>query len=195
VSAMQPLKAIRRHCLWCCNGSANEVALCPARACPLWTMRFGKRPDPAEHAGDVTKLYPLEDPLSLGEFATEGMPTLAAMRRRCLDCSGGLPSEVRSCTHTTCDLWPFRLGRNPNRAGIGRSAEALASARQGIGKPLLKSRLRGERETAGRVVAGSKTQPTFAVQQAPACPPSPGRGSLCTGARGTGLVCLTPGAA
>jgi len=95
-------------------------------------MRFGKRPDPAAHAGDTTALYPFEAPLTLGEFANEGMHTLAAIRRRCLDCSGGSPSEVRSCKHTTCDLWPFRLGRNPNWAGIGRSAEALASARRGL---------------------------------------------------------------
>jgi hypothetical protein len=95
-------------------------------------MRFGKRPDPNEYAGDVTALHPLEVPLTQGEFAAEGMPTLAAIRRRCLDCSGGLPSEVRNCKHTTCDLWPFRLGHNPNRAGIGQSAEALASARQAL---------------------------------------------------------------
>ena len=132
MSAIQPLKAIRQHCLWCCNGSANQVAHCPARSCPLWTMRFGKRPDPIEHAGDVTALCPLEVPLTVGEFATERMPTLAAIRRRCLDCSGGSPSEARNCKHTTCDLWPFRLGRNPNRAGIGQSEEALAWARQGL---------------------------------------------------------------
>ena len=132
MSAIQPLKAVRQHCLWCCNGSANEVALCPARACSLWTMRFGKRPDPTKHAGDAVALYPHEMPLSLGEFATEGMHTLAAIRRRCVDCSGGSPSEARNCTHTACALWPFRLGHNPNRKGIGGSGEVLALARQGL---------------------------------------------------------------
>jgi hypothetical protein len=54
------LKAVRRHCLDCCNGSAKEVELCPAKRCPLWTMRFGRRPDPAEYIDDPTKRYPLE---------------------------------------------------------------------------------------------------------------------------------------
>src|SRR5215470_12482628 len=121
MSAIQPLKAIRQHCLWCCNGSATEVALCPARSCTLWTMRSGKRPNPAEHASDAVPLYPLEVPATLGEFAAQGMPTLAAIRRRCIDCSGGSLIEPRSCAHKSCDLWPFRLGHNPNRAGIKNS--------------------------------------------------------------------------
>jgi hypothetical protein len=29
-----PLQAARRHCLWCCNGSANEVCFCAATGCP-----------------------------------------------------------------------------------------------------------------------------------------------------------------
>jgi hypothetical protein len=40
-----PLKAIRSHCLWCCNGSANEVSLCTAKACPLHSYR-GWSPEP-----------------------------------------------------------------------------------------------------------------------------------------------------
>jgi hypothetical protein len=39
-----PLKAIRSHCLWCCNSSANEVSLCTAKVCPLHPYRFGHRP-------------------------------------------------------------------------------------------------------------------------------------------------------
>jgi hypothetical protein len=123
--AMQPhpLKAVRRHCLDCCGGSANEVALCPARSCPLWTMRFNKRPVPAEYADDPTPLHPSEISLTLGEFAAKGMRTLEAVRRRCLDCSGGSPAEVRSCNFENCDLWPFRLGKNPNRLGKGYFAQ------------------------------------------------------------------------
>lgn len=120
------LKAVRRHCLDCCNGSAKEVELCPAKRCPLWTMRFGRRPDPAEYIDDPTKLYPLEVPITLGEFAAKGMSTLAAIRRRCIDCSGGSAIEAGSCSFKDCDLYPFRFGRNPNRAGIGSSAEHMA---------------------------------------------------------------------
>lgn len=39
-----------------------------------------------------------------------------AMRAKCLDCCAGLPGEVRLCTATGCPLWPYRMGRNPNRA-------------------------------------------------------------------------------
>jgi hypothetical protein len=39
---------------------------------------------------------------------------LQAIRQKCLDCSCFQPSEVRECPVTTCDLWPYRLGRDPN---------------------------------------------------------------------------------
>jgi len=38
---------------------------------------------------------------------------LHAIRAKCLDCSGFRPSEVRNCLLTTCDLWPYRFGRDP----------------------------------------------------------------------------------
>lgn len=37
-----PLKQIRKFCLECVGGSANEVATCTGIKCPLWEMRFGK---------------------------------------------------------------------------------------------------------------------------------------------------------
>jgi len=43
-----------------------------------------------------------------------------AIRAKCLDCSGDQPSEVRKCEISECPLFPFRLGKNPNRLGIGR---------------------------------------------------------------------------
>lgn len=42
-----------------------------------------------------------------------------AIRAKCLDCSGFQPSEVRRCEITECPLFPYRLGKNPNRKGIG----------------------------------------------------------------------------
>jgi len=38
------LKAIRKHCLWCCLDQPNVVKLCPADECPVWPYRFGKNP-------------------------------------------------------------------------------------------------------------------------------------------------------
>lgn len=44
---------------------------------------------------------------------------LKAIRAKCLDCSGGQPSEVRRCDIEDCPLLPYRFGKNPNRVGIG----------------------------------------------------------------------------
>jgi hypothetical protein len=38
---------------------------------------------------------------------------IRAIRANCLDCSGGVASEVRKCVAITCHLWPFRMGANP----------------------------------------------------------------------------------
>jgi hypothetical protein len=39
---------------------------------------------------------------------------LDSIRAKCLDCSCYQPSEVRECPVTTCGLWPFRMGRDPD---------------------------------------------------------------------------------
>lgn len=41
-----------------------------------------------------------------------------AIRAKCLEC-GGRPKEVRICETQTCSLYIYRLGKNPNRSGIG----------------------------------------------------------------------------
>ena len=38
------------------------------------------------------------------------------IREHCVECSGGSPAEVKLCPVTKCRLWPYRFGRNPNRA-------------------------------------------------------------------------------
>lgn len=47
------------------------------------------------------------------------MTPLKAIREKCLDCVCGVTVEVRRCVCINCPLFPFRFGRNPNRAGIG----------------------------------------------------------------------------
>ena len=108
-----PLKAVRSHCLWCCNGSSNEVSLCTARACPLWPYRFGHRPDAAELvelATDPTPVYPSERPATRADLVADGATGLAMIRRRCIDCSGASAIAVKACRATDCALHPFRLG-------------------------------------------------------------------------------------
>ena len=45
----------------------------------------------------------------------EKRPVLKVLRSFCLDCMGEQPSMVRKCTSGGCDLWPYRMGRNPFR--------------------------------------------------------------------------------
>jgi hypothetical protein len=40
-----PMKAIRKKCLDCSGGSAREVSLCPITTCPIYSYRYGKRPE------------------------------------------------------------------------------------------------------------------------------------------------------
>ena len=44
---------------------------------------------------------------------------LKAIRAKCIDCSGGQLKEVKECIITDCPLYPFRMGTNPNREGVG----------------------------------------------------------------------------
>jgi len=42
-----------------------------------------------------------------------------AIKAWCRECSGNQPKEVRLCPNKDCPLYPYRLGKNPNRSGIG----------------------------------------------------------------------------
>ncbi|MDP1852916.1 MAG: hypothetical protein Q8L26_01725 [Candidatus Omnitrophota bacterium] len=42
-----------------------------------------------------------------------------AHRARCLECQGNRPSLVRRCEDQNCHSFPYRMGKNPNRKGIG----------------------------------------------------------------------------
>lgn len=56
--------------------------------------------------------------IEVKESAKSGTKILSpvkAIKRHCLDCSGGSKKEVRECIIQDCPLYPFRLGKNPNR--------------------------------------------------------------------------------
>ena len=55
------------------------------------------------------------------------MTPLKAIRAKCLDCCCDSSNEVRSCTVEKCPLYPFRFGKNPNRAGIGNHNAPFSS--------------------------------------------------------------------
>lgn len=46
------------------------------------------------------------------------MTPMKAIRAKCLDYCCGSSKEVRLCPCVDCALYPFRFGRNPNRAGL-----------------------------------------------------------------------------
>lgn len=119
--APSPLRSIRRFCLRCCGGQAREVALCtsgsqliPGGVCSLFPLRFGTRPSERSLEGwqGGAPLRPLK-----------------AIRARCLDCAPE-DAQLGNCGMEDCPLYPFRRGRNPNRAGVG-PAEPLFP----VGKP------------------------------------------------------------
>ena len=43
---------------------------------------------------------------------------IKAMRKKCLQCSVCQPKEVRLCTVIECDLYPYRMGRRPDKATL-----------------------------------------------------------------------------
>lgn len=46
------------------------------------------------------------------------MTPVKAIKKFCLDC-GGSRREAKACQKTGCALFPYRLGKNPARQGIG----------------------------------------------------------------------------
>ena len=42
------------------------------------------------------------------------MTPIKAIRAKCLDCCCGQANEVRLCEITSCPLYEFRMGHNPN---------------------------------------------------------------------------------
>lgn len=57
------------------------------------------------------------------------MTPMKAIRAKCLDCCCDSAKEVKLCVSKDCALWPFRLGKNPNRKGVGGNVENLKNAR------------------------------------------------------------------
>jgi hypothetical protein len=70
----------------------------------------------------------METKADLQLMGFEPMPTLKAIRAKCLDCSSGGPSEVADCLVKNCALYPFRMGRNPWRAELSAEQRAERAA-------------------------------------------------------------------
>lgn len=48
---------------------------------------------------------------------------LQAIKKHCLDCSFGSRKEVVACEDEDCNLYPFRLGKNPFHPNCALSDE------------------------------------------------------------------------
>ena len=68
---------------------------------------------------------------------------LKAIRAKCLDCCCGSAYEVKNCTIHDCELYPFRMGHNPNRKSslsdeqrkeVGEKLESSRLAQKSIGE-------------------------------------------------------------
>jgi hypothetical protein len=47
------------------------------------------------------------------------LPPVKAIKKFCYECTGGSVKERKDCSITDCPLYPYRLGTNPNRSGMG----------------------------------------------------------------------------
>jgi len=43
---------------------------------------------------------------------------IKSIRKKCLDCTCGQYEEIRKCTVFNCALYPYRMGRRPDKATI-----------------------------------------------------------------------------
>ena len=58
---------------------------------------------------------------------------LKSIRVNCLDCSCDSIVEVKKCHIDTCALYPYRMGKNPNRAGMGNhKGNILSTMNRGV---------------------------------------------------------------
>ena len=61
---------------------------------------------------------------------------LKAIRQHCLECCCGSAYEVKNCVIHDCNLYPFRMGHNPNR-----KSSLSGEQRKEVGETLKSSRL------------------------------------------------------
>ena len=79
--------------------------------------------EPSPHSCDRGEKIGI-DPVFLSKRDLKGLghPTspLKAIRANCVACNGDSYAEANKCTATGCQLWPYRMGRNPFHAKAKR---------------------------------------------------------------------------
>ena len=56
---------------------------------------------------------------NFGEVNLKYPTPVKSIRKYCLECSGGSYLEAKQCVVTDCPLYPYRLGKSPNRVRGG----------------------------------------------------------------------------
>lgn len=93
--------------------------------------------EPSPYDGDGGHLIgKLPRSLAAADLRALGHPAspIRAIRAKCLDCSGGQPSEVRKCVALNCPLWPMRMSSNPfhgSHASVENEAAVSAAFQEG----------------------------------------------------------------
>ena len=68
------------------------------------------------------------------ENTNEITSPMKAIRAKCLDCCIGQREEVKLCPAKDCPLYPFRLGKNPNRKARTFTEEQRKAAAERLKK-------------------------------------------------------------
>lgn len=98
-----PKESIRKHCIDC-TGGEYQVKGCMGDAlidgpCLFYKYREGS-----------------------------GRPSVKMIRKYCVNhCMNRRSELVKLCKSSECYLHPFRMGKNPNRSGIGGNVKAFGS--------------------------------------------------------------------
>jgi hypothetical protein len=70
----------------------------------------------------------IEDKTMQEDETKNEIPTpIKAIRAKCLDCCCDQRDEVKLCPAKDCPLWPFRMGKNPNRSKNMTDEQRLAA--------------------------------------------------------------------
>ena len=76
------------------------------------------------------------------------MSVLKDVRLYCLECCGGLASEVKQCPATTCQLWKYRLGKDSTRTRTMTDEQKQAAAERLKSARLAKKSLNNNEENS-----------------------------------------------
>lgn len=125
----ETVRAYCTHCLGLAQLNAEAVRDCQGDQaftgpCPFFPYRLGKR-----------------------------IP-VRVFRAFCIDCMGGQPRLVKDCPATTCEVFPYRFGKNPALRGQVRGASLISRCtKEGAGGQFSRRESTFRGQSIGKVVS------------------------------------------